>query len=49
MNKIREYFLINYKKSNNYKNNNNKILRYYLTCVWNRSMLDGLGYDGPVE
>jgi len=20
-----------------------------LTCVWNRSILDGLGYDGPVE
>lgn len=19
------------------------------TCVWNRSILDGLGYDGPVE
>lgn len=20
-----------------------------LTCVWNKSILDGLGYDGPVE
>jgi len=25
------------------------LLLLCLTCVWNRSILDGLGYDGPVE